>query len=226
MKLSCIDKAHQSILKFPTADKYGHIWWTDQKTNQSNYRKKIMSSKEKHNWAIRAEFSSCRKENLEARLKLIKNFKFFPSAVKIILESNWKRFRKIAKRENFNLKPDPQMRKTRSTYHALILSWTVEKRKCIQFPSLMSGQHLSLRSMTCMHFKNFKFFSSLRRPKTFFRQQQGHQLPCAILGSINFLEKTSFAVDGGEHQKADNIEKQTMKTEQLVIRINQELFHR
>ena len=45
MKLGCIDKAHQSILKNPTADRYGHIRWTDQKTNQSNYRKKACRQK-------------------------------------------------------------------------------------------------------------------------------------------------------------------------------------
>ena len=37
-----------------------------------------------------------------------------PLVVKSLLESNCKRFRKSAKRENFNLKPETQLKKTQS----------------------------------------------------------------------------------------------------------------
>ena len=42
------------------------------------------------------------------------NPKINPLVVKSLLESNYKRFRKSAIRENFNLKPEKQLKKTHS----------------------------------------------------------------------------------------------------------------
>ena len=42
------------------------------------------------------------------------NPKINPLVVKSLLESNYKRFRKSAIRENFNLKPETQLKKTHS----------------------------------------------------------------------------------------------------------------
>ena len=63
-----------------------------------------------------------------------------------------------------------------------------QKRSCNQFPSFMSEPYLSTRSMTCMHLKKFKIFSSLRRPETHVRHAQGHQQAGALTSSINILK--------------------------------------
>ena len=44
-----------------------------------------------------------------------KNCKINPFVVESFLEFNWKRFIKSAVRENFNLKADPQIKKTQAT---------------------------------------------------------------------------------------------------------------
>ena len=49
---------------------------------------------------------------------------------------------------------------------------------------------LSTSSKTCMHLKNFKFFSSARRPETQIRHVQSHQKPNASTGSNNNIQST------------------------------------
>ena len=87
-----------------------------------------------------------------------KNLKINPVVVKTILDSIRKRFRKSAIRENFNLKPDQQIKKAHSNRRCNYFhQHNGEKENCIQFPSFVSEQHLSKRSNTCMHPSKFKF---------------------------------------------------------------------
>ena len=67
VKLDCLDKAHQSILENFMAEKYVHIWRTDQNTPQTNYRKEFMPSKAEHIWAILADFNLCKLYDNETR---------------------------------------------------------------------------------------------------------------------------------------------------------------
>ena len=68
----------------------------------------------------------------------------------------------------------------------------------------MSEPYLSTRSMTCMHLKKFKDFSSRRWPETHFRYAQGHQRAGALTGSVNILQSTTITVYEVEHQKTIN----------------------
>ena len=73
-----------------------------------------MSSKKKNNCAILADFSPYRYEVDERSHFPTKNPKINPFGVKSFLESNCKRFRQSAIRENFNLKHETQLKKTHS----------------------------------------------------------------------------------------------------------------
>ena len=121
---------------------------------------------------------------------------------KTLLESNCKRIRRKAKGENFNPKPETQLKKLIPITEATIAINTMkQKRSCNQFPSFMSEPYLSTRSKTCLHLKKFEVFSSLSRPETHFRQAQGHQRAAAITGSINIFQCTIITVYEVEHQK-------------------------
>ena len=82
----------------------------------------------------------------------------------------------------------------------------------------MSEPYLSTRSKTSMHLKNFKVFSSLRRPKTHFRHAQGHQQAGAIPGSINIFQSTTITVYEVEYQKTVNTKlgKQTIWFSEVI----------
>ena len=77
-----------------------------------------MSSKEKEVWAILAQISPCRWEVNEKSHIPLENFKISPFVIKSVLKSNCKRFRKSAKRENFNQKPEAQKKETHSNISA------------------------------------------------------------------------------------------------------------
>ena len=47
---------------------------------------------------------------------------------------------------------------------------------------------------TSMQLKKVNFFSSIRRPETYFRHAQGHQQARAILGSIKITQITYITV--------------------------------
>ena len=68
----------------------------------------------------------------------------------------------------------------------------------------MSEPYLSTRSMTCMHLKKFKVFSSLRRPETHFGHARGHQQACALTGSTNIFQSTFNTAYEVVHQKTVN----------------------
>ena len=161
-----------------------------------------MSSKNNKNLAFRADVSPYRYEVNERSPFPTKNPKINPFAVKSLLESNCKRFRQSAIRENFNLKLETQLKKlipiTEATIPINTMKW---KRSWNQFPSFMSEPCLSTRSMTCMHLKKLKVFSSLRRPETHFKHAQGHQRAGALTGSINICQSTIITVYEVEHQK-------------------------
>ena len=82
----------------------------------------------------------------------------------------------------------------------------------------MSESYLRTRSMTCMHLKKFKVFSSLRRPETHFRHAQGHQRAGAVTGSINIFQSTIISVYEVEHQKTVNTKlgKQTILFSEVI----------
>ena len=73
-----------------------------------------MLSKKNIKLAIHADFSPYSDEINERSHFPLKNPKINPLMVKSLLESIFKRFRKSAIQENFNLKRDPQMRKSHS----------------------------------------------------------------------------------------------------------------
>ena len=84
------------------------------KTPLKQVFKKIWSRRKKNTLEQSRKFQSLQiwsqqKSNIPTR-----NSKINPLVVKTVLESIFKRFRKIAVRENFNLKRDPQMRKSHS----------------------------------------------------------------------------------------------------------------
>ena len=55
-----------------------------------------------------------------------------------------------------------------------------------------TDQNTPHQSMTCMHLKKFKVFSSLRKPETHFRHAQGHQRAGAVKSSIIIFERTTL----------------------------------
>ena len=77
-KTHWVAKAHQSILQHPMAGEYRHIQRTDQNTPGINYPKSLMSSKEKHDWAILADFSPCWCKVDRTRFILMKIFQDQP----------------------------------------------------------------------------------------------------------------------------------------------------
>ena len=83
-------------------------------TPHTHHRKDLISSKEKHKWAILADSSQCRYDKDETGLILTKNCKINSFVIKSILEPHCKRLSKSEKRENFNPKLDPHMRKSHS----------------------------------------------------------------------------------------------------------------
>ena len=82
----------------------------------------------------------------------------------------------------------------------------------------MSEAYSSTRSVTCMHLKKFKVFSSLPRPETHFRHAQGHQGAGALTGSINIFQSTTITVYEEEYQKTVNTKlgKQTIWFSEVI----------
>ena len=73
-----------------------------------------MSPKTNNIWAVVARFNSQSYEVNDRSHFQTKNHKIDPFVAKSILESNCKRFRQSAIRENFNLKPETQLKITHS----------------------------------------------------------------------------------------------------------------
>ena len=96
------------------AKKIKHFERTDQNTPPTKQRKKLMWSEKINSLAFCANFSPYRYEVNERSHLSTKNPKINPFVVKSLLESNCKRFRQNAMRENFNLKPETQLKTTDS----------------------------------------------------------------------------------------------------------------
>ena len=71
--------------------------------------------------------------------------------------------------------------------------------------------------------QKFQVFSSLRRPKTLFRQTQGHQRASASRGSIDIIQNTIFTVYERKSQKTVNT-KHVKRTNWFSEEIN-EILH-
>ena len=126
--------------------------------------------------------------------------------VKSLSESNCKRFRQIAIRENFNLKSEKHLNKNvvPKTKATITINTTKLKRSCNQFLSIMSEPYLRTKSMNSMHIRKFKCLSSFRRPQTHVRNAQGHQRAVASTGSFDIIETTIITVYEVESQKTVN----------------------
>ena len=85
-----------------------------------------MSSKKNNNRAIPADFNPYRYEFNERSDFPTKNSKINPFVVKLLLESNCKRFRRSAIRENFNLKRETHLKKLIPITEATILINTMK----------------------------------------------------------------------------------------------------
>ena len=153
-----------------------HFWRRDQNTPQTNDTKNLTSSKGKQVWAIPAHVSPYRSEVNEKSLIAMKNFKINLIVIESVLESNCKRFRKTAKRENFNQKPGAHKEKTHSN------NWgdythqhneRKEKLKPFSFIYVWTIFEHQVKEMYAS--QRVPVFSSLRRPKSLFRHFQGHQ---------------------------------------------------
>ena len=182
-----------------------------------------MSSK-KNNWATLANFSRYRYEVNERSHFLTKNREVNPFVVKSLLEANCRRFRQSAIRENFNLKPETQLKKNsfqqrRQLYPSI--QWS--KRESVTSFLHLCQSYLSTRSRTCMHLKKSKIFSSLRRSKPQFRHAQGLQRACALTGSTNNFQSTINTVYEVIHQKTVNTKlgKQTLWLSEVI----KEFYH-
>ena len=73
-----------------------------------------MSLKDNHLWAILTEFSPCIYEFDETKHIPTKKSRINSFVVKSALQPRCKRFSKSALRDNFNPKPDPQIKRTHS----------------------------------------------------------------------------------------------------------------
>ena len=73
-----------------------------------------MSSKKNNNWAFLPILVHTDMKSTKEAISQQKNLTIKPLVVKSLLESNCKRFRKSAIRENFNPKPKTQLKKTQS----------------------------------------------------------------------------------------------------------------
>ena len=123
---------------------------------ETSYRWKETQKHKKK--TILADFSPCRYDDNEARPTPTETPQLNPFVVKSVLESNCKLFRKSGIRENFKLKPDPQMDNHFSIQWCNFTHQNNEqKEKCIQSPSLMSEQRLRTRCKICMNLQKFRW---------------------------------------------------------------------
>ena len=119
-KIECNAKAYQPILQNTTAEKYKHVQRTDQ--NISRTIEKIWCrQKGIKNEQFMDFFSPCGHEVDVTRHNPTKISKNNPFVVKSVSDSNCKRFRDIATRENFNLKPEIQKKLISTTKAAICI---------------------------------------------------------------------------------------------------------
>ena len=127
--------------------------------------------------------------------------------VKSVLESNCKHFPKNGIRENFHLKPEPQMEKQ---FSIQCFNFTHQNNdqteKCKQRPSFMS-ERLRTKRKFCMHLQKFRCFpaSAGQKHKSVTRMATNEQEQ--YLTPIATSKKTTTVVNGLDHQKTVDVEK-------------------
>ena len=179
----------------------------------------MMSSKKKNNWAFLADFTPHRYDVNERSHFPTKNPKINPFVVKSLLESNCKRFRKSAIRENFNLKPETQLKKAHSNNggnYTHQYNEVKEKLEPVSFIYVWTIFEHQVNDMNAS--QKVQGFSSLRRPETHFRHARGHQRAGVLTGSINIFQRTIITVYEVEHQKTINTKlgKQTIRFSEII----------
>ena len=100
-------------------------------------------------------------------------------------ESNCKRFRNNAKRENVDLKTDPQIKRTRSSKRINKIHLHNEVKEKL-YPNSFNFVSISFEHPVQDMYASQKVqsSSSLRRPEIHFRHAQGHQRTDALTGPI------------------------------------------
>ena len=109
--------------------------------------------------------------------------------IKSVLESNCKRFRKSAKRENFNQKPEAQKKETHSNNRANYThqyNEVKEKLKPVSFIYVWTIFEHQVKDRYAS--QKVPVFSSLRRPESVFRHIQGHQRASTSTVRINIFK--------------------------------------
>ena len=124
--------------------------------------------------------------------------------VKSLLEPNCKLLPKSAIRENFNLKPETQMKISQSKNRSSINHQYKEiKENLSHFLHLYLIKNWALgprRECNTKCSSSFKFPSIIKN----FPATAGRRLEVEVNGSINVFEKTTIAVNAVEHQQTVN----------------------
>ena len=175
------------------AEKYLHIWRTDQKTphktkcGETSCRQKTISFELPLPIFVPAVMTTNTRGTLKEK----------PQNQSIRDRTNFgmqfcKRFSKISKRANFEAQPDLLMRRT----HSELLSNYVYQRNeinwCIQFASFMFEQCLnSSPRLACISKKSSFFLFSQSKKK--FQHEQNHHWAASLTDSIKKIQNTTSA---------------------------------
>ena len=125
--------------------------------------------------------------------------------VKSFSETNCKRFRRSALRENFILKRETQLKRihyNNGGNYTQQYNGVNEKLSPVSFIYVWTILQHQVNDMNVS--QKFQGFSSLRRPETHFTHAQGHKRAGALSGSINIFQSTIITVYEVEHQKTFN----------------------
>ena len=158
--LICIEKTHQPMIKNVTPKKYRQYWRTDQNPHHTYYRKEMISTKQKQNWAVPANVSLGRYDDDEMRHILTKYSKINPFSAHLNFERQLRNVTVIVQKEkiaikNFNLR----WKKFIPTLTIQLTSPEKQRKKEVcQFPSIMSEKNVSNNSRTCIHLRAIKVF--------------------------------------------------------------------
>ena len=164
-----------------------------------------MSSKGKQVWAILAEFSPYRSEINEKKPYCNEKLQINLFVIKSVLESNCKRFRKRAKRQNFNQKPGAQKKKTHSNNWGNYTHQHNEmKEKLKPFSFIYVWTIFEQQFKEMYAFQKVPVFSSVRRPESLFRHIQGHQRAGTLTVCINIIQNKTNTVYEVESHKTVN----------------------
>ena len=165
-----------------------------------------MSSKRKQFSELFASFSPFRYEVNEESHISGKKPKINPFLIKSFLESICKRFRKNAIRDYFNLKTETQMRKN-SFQKPMQINPSKKWNKREAVASSLCSSLISIWGPGERHVgisKRSSFFSSFRRPETFFKHEQGYQPAGALTVCIDIIQDTKNTKYEVESWKTDN----------------------